>query len=208
MHQFGSVEGKAVLCLAYGGGQQASVFAVFGAQVTVVDISQGQLQADEEAAAHHGYEVETIHGDMRDLSVLEPCSFDIVFGTATCYVPSIREVYAQVAAVLKPDGLYGTGVGNPALQAVQWDGEAYRITKPYAQSVHLREDGGVEFRHYLDDIFNGLRDSGLALLNVEDRGRDLHPSADAPPGSYTHEMSFIAGGFDILARKKGSMSSC
>ncbi len=37
------VEGKRVLCLASGGGQQSAAFALLGAEVTVFDISETQL---------------------------------------------------------------------------------------------------------------------------------------------------------------------
>lgn len=106
----GDMQGKAVLCLSSGGGQQSALFALLGARVTVVDFAEGQLAADREAAAHYGYEVTTIHGDMRDLSCIDAGSLDIVFGMTTCYVPSVREVYSQVARVLKSGGLYRTDV--------------------------------------------------------------------------------------------------
>src|SRR6478609_9611947 len=63
----GDVRDTAVLCLAGGGGQQSAAFGLMGARVTVVDLSDGQLARDHEAAAHHGYEVATVQGDMRDL---------------------------------------------------------------------------------------------------------------------------------------------
>jgi len=110
------VEGKDVLCLAAAGGQQSTLFGVLGANVTVVDICRGQLRGDETAAEHYGYEVTTIHGDMRDLSCFAPASFDVVYGTTPCYVPSIREVYEQVARVLRPgarDGDPGETAGGP-----------------------------------------------------------------------------------------------
>ena len=130
----GDVEGKNVLCLACGGGQQSTVLSLLGGHVTVVDFAQGQLAADREAAAHYGYEVRTIHGDMRDLSCLEAGFFDVVWGTATCYVPSIREVYTQVARVLKAGGLYRTDIPNPATVAIEWDGEGYRIMAPHIKT--------------------------------------------------------------------------
>jgi 2-polyprenyl-3-methyl-5-hydroxy-6-metoxy-1,4-benzoquinol methylase len=47
-----NVAGKDVLCLAAGGGQQTAVFGLLGAHVTVVDLTRGQLDGDETAAAH------------------------------------------------------------------------------------------------------------------------------------------------------------
>jgi 2-polyprenyl-3-methyl-5-hydroxy-6-metoxy-1,4-benzoquinol methylase len=48
------VEGKDVLCLAAGGGQQSAVFGLLGARVTVVDVAERQLERDREAAALSG----------------------------------------------------------------------------------------------------------------------------------------------------------
>lgn len=200
----GDAKGKDVLCLSCGGGQQSAVFALLGARVTVVDIAQGQLAADREAAAHYGYEVRTIHGDMRDLSCLEAGTFDIVYGMAPCYVPSIREVYTEVARVLKAGGLYTTGLTQPAIQPIERDRGGYRISKPYFEAVHPRDDGGIEFRHYMDDIFNGLSDNGLLLLRVEDPARYRKPAPDNQPGSWRHKSSYVGGWFTILAKKADS----
>ena len=52
-------------CLASGGGQQSVAFALLGASVTVLDISEGQLRQDRLAAAHYGVEVTVRQGDMR-----------------------------------------------------------------------------------------------------------------------------------------------
>lgn len=46
-----NVEGRDVLCLASGGGQQSAVFALLGARVTVVDLAEAQLDGDRRATA-------------------------------------------------------------------------------------------------------------------------------------------------------------
>ncbi len=200
------VEGKDVLCLACGGGQQSAVFALLGARVTVVDLAQGQLKGDRKAAAHYGYEIRTIHGDMRDLSPLGDESFDVVYGTAICYVPDAREVYREVARVLRPNGLYRTDWRQPAIHFVAWDGSGYRIAKPYAERIDRREDGGIEFRHYMDDIFNGLLEVGLSIWRVEDLSRHVKPDSQAPPGTWAHERTYIGGEFVVVARKERGSS--
>ena len=45
----GSVEGKSVLCLAGGGGQQSAAFGLLGARVTVFDISETRWDVEDEA---------------------------------------------------------------------------------------------------------------------------------------------------------------
>jgi SAM-dependent methyltransferase len=195
------VEGKDVLCLASGGGQQSAVFGLLGARVTVVDLAQGQLGGDRKASAHYGYDITTIQADMRDLSGLDDDSFDIVYGTATCYVPDIQQVYSEVARVLRQDGIFRMDFAQPAVHFIAWDGDGYRITKPYFESIDRREDGAIEFRHYMDDIFNGLIDVGLSIRQVVDLSRNEKPDPHAPPGSWEHEESYIGGRFVIVAVK-------
>jgi ubiquinone/menaquinone biosynthesis C-methylase UbiE len=77
---------------------------------------------DRKAAEHYGYEITTIHGDMRDLSMLDDESFDMVYGTAITYVPDAQEVYTQVDRVLRPGGLYHSDWYQPAIHFIGWDG--------------------------------------------------------------------------------------
>src|SRR5439155_18933175 len=66
--RLGELTGRRVLCLASGGGQQSVAFALLGAQVTVFDVSEEQLLRDQKAAAYYQFYIETVLGDMRDLS--------------------------------------------------------------------------------------------------------------------------------------------
>src|SRR5262249_2109595 len=57
-----------VLCLASGGGQQSPVLAAAGASVTVLDNSPMQLAQDRLVADRDGLTIQTVQGDMADLS--------------------------------------------------------------------------------------------------------------------------------------------
>lgn len=199
------VTGKNVLCLASGGGQQSAIFGLLGARVTVVDLSDGQLAGDRRAAAHYGYDVTTIHADMRDLSSLNEETFDLVFqANSMAYVPEIREVYDEVARVLRLQGLYRVVIGNPATARVAWNGAQYCIEVPYNERVKHRVDGGIEFRHYVDAIFNGLLDSGLSIQRVQEAPYTWSEATDAPPGSWDHERAYVGGEFAIIARREST----
>jgi len=52
---------------------------MLGANVTVLDLSESQLQKDRYAADHLGATIETCQGDMRDLSRFQPDTFDLVW---------------------------------------------------------------------------------------------------------------------------------
>ena len=71
--------GKSVLCLAGGDGQQSAAFGLLGAKVSVVDFSEAQLEKDREVAVHYGLVIDTVEGDMRDLSHFADDSFDVVY---------------------------------------------------------------------------------------------------------------------------------
>jgi SAM-dependent methyltransferase len=196
------VEGKEVLCLASGGGQQSAVFGLLGAQVTVVDLAEGQLVGDREAAEHYGYKVTTLKGDMRDLSRLHDDSFDLIYqGPSMCYIPDVRQVYSQVARVLRTGGVYRVDCQQPAVFSVEWNGEAYCITKPYVEKTHRREDGGIECRHTLSDIFNGLLDMGFSIEQVHEAPHYQRQDPQAEPGSWPHQETYVSGGFAIVAKK-------
>jgi SAM-dependent methyltransferase len=200
------VAGKDVLCLAAGGGQQSAVFGLLGARVTVVDLAEGQLEGDRKAAAHYGYDVTTFHADMRDLSCLPDRAFDLVYGTGLCYIPDVRQVYAGVARVLRTGGLFRVDTHQPTVDVLEWDGVGYRIARPYADRVNRRADGAIEFRHYVDDLFNGLIDLGFSIQRVCEAPYYRRLDPNAPPGSWEHEQAYVGGQFAIVARKDGAAS--
>ena len=179
---------------------------MLGARVTVVDLSEGQLAADRRAAAHYGYDVTTLHIDMQDLSAIDDDAFDLVYATGMCYVPDLRKVYAGAARVLRTGGRFRGDFGQPAVHFVDWDGQAYRITKPYAERIDRREDGAMEFRHYLEDIFNGLLDAGFSIERVQEPFCE-QADPNAPSGSWTHRQSYVAEQFVIMARKSSKPGS-
>ena len=186
-----------------GGGQQSAPFSLLGARVTVLDICQGQLEGDRKAAAHYGYDVTTIEGDMRDLSSLTDESFDLVYGLGTCYIPDVHEVFVGAARVLRTEGIYAASFANPTTEFVDWtdwDGVGYRITVPYALRERCRPDGMLEFRSYLGEVFNGLIDLGFSIQRVFETPREL-PNPKDQPGGYRHWHAFTAGGYTILAKK-------
>ncbi|MEL7121184.1 MAG: class I SAM-dependent methyltransferase, partial [Bacteroidota bacterium] len=85
-----SFEGKNILCLASGGGQQSIAFALLGGNVTVVDFSEEQLKKDELVSQKYKQEIKIVKSDMRDLSFCRDEEFDIVYQPYSInYIPSI-----------------------------------------------------------------------------------------------------------------------
>ena len=195
---------KDVLCLASGGGQQSAVFGLLGAKVSVVDIAEGQLEADRTAAKHYGYDVTTICCDMQNLSELDDKSFDLVYqAESMCYAPDLRRVYSEVSRILRRGGKYRANACNPVIMFVdeKWNDGGYRIHRPYSETHSTRDDGAVEFRHYISDVFNGLITEGFKIRSVHEGPNHLKQYLDAVPGSWKHVLMHLPWSFAIIAEK-------
>ena len=112
----GDVSGQRILCLASGGGQQAPVLAAAGAQVTVLDASPEQLARDRHVADRDGLQLETVLGDMRDLSAFADGHFDCIFQSiSNLYVPDIRPVWRECFRTLRSGGRLLASFYNPVV---------------------------------------------------------------------------------------------
>lgn len=206
-NRLGDIRGQQVLCLAGGGGQQSAAFALLGAAVTVVDLSEAQLQRDHQAAAHYNVAVRTIQGDMRDLSQLGAAAFDIVWHPYSLnFVPDARQVFREVARVMRPNGVYHFNCANPfasGLGEKDWNGQGYPLTRPYldgaeityadAPWVHASGEAiapPVEYRHTLSTLVNGLIENGFLIRHLSD-STDFHGVPTAEPGTWDHFTSIV-----------------
>jgi ubiquinone/menaquinone biosynthesis C-methylase UbiE len=209
------VSGKSVLCLASGGGQDSVAFGLLGAEVSVLDLSDIQLERDRQGMAHHNLPVTIIQGDMRDLSPFADNSFDIVWQIYSInFVPSVDQVFSEVARVLKSGGVYFLQFANPFVQVVDdsgWDGEAFPlkgvlykdhqdITQWFPHWDVIQPDGTRlqlnsphEYRHTLGTLLNTMLSNGFRLMGLwEWMKNDENPE----PGSWEHFTRVAPPWFD------------
>jgi len=206
--------GANVLCLASGGGQDSVAFGLLGANVTIVDLSDVQLERDQQGTAHHNLEVETIQGDMRDLSFLAEDNFDIVWQPYSInFVPSVEPVILGAARVLKPGGIYYLQFANPFVASVDdeaWDGAAYPLNHKYIDGEDLttyfphwdvalpdgsqvKLDSPHEFRHTLSTVLNTMAENGFNFLHLQEW---MKPDQNPEPGSWPHFTQIAPPWFD------------
>ena len=190
----GDVCGKRILGLASGGGQQMPCLAAAGAIVTVIDNAPAQLQRDRDVAAREGLTIQTVEGDMRDLSAFASDSFDLVFHPCSnCFVPDVRPVWREAHRVLKRGGVLLSGFVNPIVFMLDLAKEREGIVQlkyvqPFAATdpAHasdpelqaLREKGEpLDFGHTLEDQIGGQIDAGFAITGFFE---DTWPADTSP----------------------------
>lgn len=171
--------GKKILCLASGGGQQGPILSAAGADVTVFDYSEAQLSQDRFVADRDDLKIETVQGDMRDLSVFADESFDIIVHPwSNCYVDNILPVWKESYRVLKKGGTLLSGFANPAeyifdLKAMIEGNLVVRHKLPYSDLTSISRDElqqfvfdqgeGICFGHTLEDQIGGQIKAGFLI---------------------------------------------
>ncbi len=174
---FGDLWGKRVLGLASGGGQQGPIFAAAGADVTILDYSEKQLESERFVAAREGYEIKTVRADMTKPWPFPDESFDLIFfPVANCYIESMEPVWKEASRVLVPGGRILSGLDNGFNFLFDEEDESRIVgTLPYnplknpAQMAELMAgDYGVQFSHSISDLLGGQIRCGLRLLDIYD----------------------------------------
>jgi SAM-dependent methyltransferase len=175
---FPLLPGCEVLCLASGGGQQGPILAAAGAQVTVFDLSPAQLRQDRQVAEREGLTLETVEGDMTDLSVFPAERFDLlVHPCSNCFVPDVRPVWREAYRVLRPGGTLLSGFINPVQYIFDDDKSKQGILEarfriPYSDLTslsdaerqrYLDQEEPLLFGHTLEDQIGGQTDTGFAI---------------------------------------------
>ena len=169
--------GKRVLGLASGGGQQGPELTVHGYDVTILDMSTRQLQADKIVAQRESYSINLIKADMTSPFPFADASFDfIVHPVANSYVEDIEHVWREAFRVLRAGGALMSGWTNPIVYMV--DDEALisdevpleiKHPLPYSslneeqKGLEITMEGGYQFSHTLDTQIGGQLRAGFLL---------------------------------------------
>ena len=178
---FPPLTGIEVLCLASGGGQQGPILAAAGAKVTVFDNSPNQLAQDRLVADREGLTIETVQGDMADLSAFADGRFDlVVHPVSNVFAPDVRPVWREAYRVLRPGGSLLAGFMNPVQYLFDFPalerGEFRVIHRiPYSDLEGLtdeerarlaEQDAPLEFGHTLEDQIGGQLEAGFVLAGL------------------------------------------
>ncbi len=183
---FPKLEGAKLLGLASGGGQQMPIFAALGAECTVFDYSQKQLDSEKLVAEREGYSINIVRGDMTKTLPFADNSFDIIFHpVSNCYIEDVCHVWNECFRVLKKGGVLLAGMDN-GLNFLFGDDQSSPLVVKYKlpfnplkasdeefqQMVDNYE--GIQFSHTAEEQIGGQLKAGLVLTDLfEDSDNSL-----------------------------------
>ena len=171
---FGDLRGKKLLGLASGGGQQMPIFAIAGADCTVFDYSEKQLEQDRMVSERENYPIRIVRGDMSKPLPFGDGEFDVIFHpVSNVYIREVLPLWRECFRILKPGGRLLAGLDNGLCYAL--DDAEERIVRglpfdPMADEKLLEEslasDSGVQFSHTMDEQIRGQIQAGFRILDL------------------------------------------
>ncbi|WP_182047950.1 class I SAM-dependent methyltransferase [Curtobacterium sp. ME26] len=185
----GSLDGLDVCHLQCHIGTDTVSLAREGARLTGVDFSAPALASAAALASRLGLDVTWVETDVLDARAAVTGDFDVVYTSigTICWLPDLDRWAAQVAALLRPGGVFFIRDGHPALYAL--DEDAAELVSRYRYfpdgTAQQWEDAGTyvgegtvantrtyEWPHPLSEVVNALLGAGLRLRRL-DEGRTL-----------------------------------
>ena len=174
------LKGCKVLGLASGGGQQMPILTAAGAECTVLDYSEKQLESEKMVAEREGYTIELVRADMTRPLPFEDETFDMILHpVSNCYVEEVLPIWRECYRILKKGGRLLAGLDNGFNFLFNEDDEKEIIhTLPYnplknpeLYEESIKNNWGIQFSHTLDEQIRGQIQAGFTL-------RDLYEDTD------------------------------
>ena len=161
----GLQEGARVLDLACGHGRHVIALAQRGMVVTGQDLNEDYLRRAREDAAREGVEIETVHGDMRDIPFTDEFDAVINMFTAFGYFDSEDEDMRVLQAVVNA---LKTG-GKLLLDTInrEW------VLSNYVQNDwHTDDDGNTFLEHREFDLVTGRNRVTFSIVTADGTRRE------------------------------------
>jgi len=178
------LDGAALLGLACGGGQQMPVFTALGADCTVLDYSDKQLESERLFAKRENYKINIVKADMTKRLPFDDDAFDIIFHpVSNNFIEDVYSLWSECYRVLKKGGILLSGLDNGFNFLVDdFSVRPLKITNtlPYnplknpEQMEHsLKQDESIQFSHTFDEQIGGQLKAGFVITaGFEDFNND------------------------------------
>jgi len=183
---FPPLKGAKLLGLASGGGQQMPIFSILGADCTIMDLSDKQLDSERMIAEREGYCINIVKADMTKPFPFEDESFDIIFHpVSNVYIEDVHHVWRECYRVLKPGGVLLSGLcnglnfafvdySNPLTVSEKLPYNPLRNHGQMAKLIAENEDS-IQFSHGFNDQIGGQLKAGFVITDAyEDTDSTLY----------------------------------
>ncbi len=152
------------------------LFSIQGADCTVMDLSDRQLESERAVAERENYSINIVKADMTKPFPFENGSFDLIFHpVSNCYIEDVRHVWRECYRVLKPGGVLLAGLDNGVNFLIDDFDEPITVNnslpfnplKDPALMAKLSErDEGVQFSHTFDEQIGGQLEAGFVITGA------------------------------------------
>lgn len=221
----GRLDGLDLLHLQCHIGTDTVSLARRGARVSGLDFSADALAAAQRFATGVGEQITWYEGDVLDARAVVEGDFDVVYTSigTICWLSDLHRWARQIAALLRPGGVFYIRDGHPAMLALDetqarpviryryfgdgraqhWDDEG-----TYAGAGTVEHSETFEWPHPISEIIGAVLEAGL-VLDRFDEGRTL-PWRFAPrmsevaPGRFAfpeEERDLVPTTFTLVARR-------
>lgn len=171
---FGQMQGKEILGLASGGGQQIPIFTALGAKCTVLDYSAAQCESEGMVSRREGYDVRIYRADMTKPLPFPDESFDLIFHpVSNCYVEKVEPIFRECFRVLKPGGVLLCGLDNgmnfifdETETTLTYHLPFNPLQDPALFQQCMERDDGVQFSHTMEEQLGGQLKAGFRLTDL------------------------------------------
>jgi ubiquinone/menaquinone biosynthesis C-methylase UbiE len=183
---FPPLAGVKLLGLASGGGQQMPIFSILGADCTVMDLSDKQLDNEHLVSEREGYRINIVKADMTEPFPFEAESFDIIFHpVSNVYIEDVHHVWRECYRVLKPGGVLLSGLcnginfafndyNNPLTISEKLPYNPLKNPEQMAKLIAENEDS-IQFSHSFNDQIGGQLKAGFVITAAyEDNDSTLY----------------------------------
>jgi SAM-dependent methyltransferase len=164
---------------ASGGGQQMPVLAAYGADCTLLDYSEKQLESDRFVAEREGYKIELVRADMTKRFPFDDETFDVIFHpVCNNYIEDVYHVWNECHRVLKHGGLLIASLQNgldflfddyetePLVVKNKLPWNPLKNSTPEELQRMIDNDEGFEFSHSLTENIGGQLKAGFILTDL------------------------------------------
>jgi 2-polyprenyl-3-methyl-5-hydroxy-6-metoxy-1,4-benzoquinol methylase len=204
-----NIKNKNILLVAGGGGQQAPILAAAGANVTLLDISDKQVELDRRVCSEFNLQVVFKIGSYTDMNAFQDETFDyIVNPVSNCFFKDLDVFWENASKLIKKNGSVLVGFINPV--TFQFDFEkanlgefVLKYPQPFSDLESLsdeekrrfmREETPIEFGHSLSDQLGLPLRHGFSVTGFFEDGWGSEP--DRPIENFMPQ--FIAAKFTKL----------